>query len=255
MPPARTFPTEAIVLKRLDYAEADRIITVLTPHHGKLRLLAKGVRRVTSRQAGHLEPFTHAHVMVARGRSLDLVTQATTLSSFWEVRESLTRSSYAFHLAEMVDAFVQDGDEHRPVFDLLRDALGALSGEAPLDLVARHFEMHLLAEVGFRPQLDACVACDAVLVPATNGYSVPRGGAFCPACAPHEPSAVAIDVSTLKMLRLLQRTASARSLGVRAPRAVLEDVEIVLRRQVEYSLDRRLRAADFVRVVAAVPRG
>ena len=112
MPTPRTYTTDAIVIKRMDYGEADRILTVLTRRYGKVRLLAKGVRRTQSRSAGHLELFAHAQVLAAKGRNLDVATQAMTVSSFWEIRESLEKSSYAYHFAELVDAFLQDADDH-----------------------------------------------------------------------------------------------------------------------------------------------
>lgn len=244
----RLYPTEAIALKRMDFGEADRIITVFTPHYGKLRLLAKGVRRTTSRMAGHLEPFAHAHIMVARGRDLDLATQASTIEPFRAIRDSLVNSSHAYHLAELVDGFLQDGDEHQEVFALLRAALAGLaSDDIPPELVTRHFEVHLLGAVGFRPQLSLCVSCDISISPGANGYSAMRGGVFCAACARQESSASPILPDTLKLLRFLQRTASPRELGIRVPKAVLQDAEGVLRRHVEFVLERRLRAADFVR--------
>src|SRR5262245_36415544 len=141
----RIYPTEGIALKRMDFGEADRLVTVLTPHYGKIRLLAKGVRRPTSRMAGHLELFAHVHLMVARGRELDIATQASTIEPFREVRESLIAASYAYHLGELIDSFLEDRDEHADVFDLLRHALAALGEEVvPPELVARHFELHLL---------------------------------------------------------------------------------------------------------------
>lgn len=251
MPTVRTFSTDAIVLKRMDFGEADRILTVLTRGYGKLRLLAKGVRRTQSKLAGHVELFGHARLMAAKGRNLDVLTQAMTVASFWEIRESLEKSSYAFHFAELVDAFVQDADEHPGVFDLLRDSLAVLaSADCPLLLVARHFEVHLLDEAGFRPQLEFCVACESSILPVDNAYSVARGGVFCPACARLELSAAPLDVLPLKLLRFLQRTPRVANIKLDVADSVLEHVEIVLRRQIEFSLERKLRAASFVREVA-----
>lgn len=248
---ARVYSTEAIALKRMDFGEADRIITMLTPHHGKVRLLAKGVRKSTSRQAGHLELFAHAHVLVARGRELDITTQAATVDAFREIRDDLVRSSQAFHLAELVDAFLQDRDEHLAVFWLLRDSLAALArGEMPPDLVARWFEVQLLGQVGFRPQLSMCLSCERPIVPDENRYSVALGGALCPVCGEREPSGHAISVETLKLLRFLQRADSVAAIAVRVPQAVVDDAERLLRQQIEFVLERRLRAAEFVHRVS-----
>src|SRR4051812_4484265 len=121
MPRARLLSTDAIPLKRMEYGEADRIITVLTPDRGKLRVLARGVRRSTSRMGGHLELFAHAHLVLARGRDLDTVTQASTVEPFRTVHEDMVAVSYAYHLAELVDSLLQDHDPHAEVFSLLRE--------------------------------------------------------------------------------------------------------------------------------------
>jgi DNA repair protein RecO (recombination protein O) len=190
-------------------------------------------------------------LMVARGRELDVVTQASTIDPLREVRDDLVKSSYAFHLTELVDAFLQDRDPHPDVFSLLVDALQALAdGDVELDVVARHFEVRLLATVGFGPELVACLACRAEIREEANWYSVTSGGVLCPRCGGHEASAGPIDVRVLKMLRHLQRTPSPSVLAVRVPTSVREELERLLRRQVEFVLERKLRATDFVHRVA-----
>jgi DNA repair protein RecO (recombination protein O) len=252
----RVYSSEAIPLKRMDFGEADRIITLLTPAHGKIRVIARGVRRSTSRMAGHLELFSHAHLVLARGRELDIVTQASTVEPFRALRENLAKSSQAFHLAELIDLFLQDRDEHRAVFLLLRAALEALAESTVLpDLIARHFEVQLLAAVGFRPQLYSCLSCDAPIQAEANAYSVPLGGVVCPGCASSEPSARPIATDTLKLLRFMQRMGSPVDVDVAVPAATLRDAERLLREVLEFVLERRLRAAEFVHQVAEASAG
>jgi DNA repair protein RecO (recombination protein O) len=247
----RVYPTDAIALKRMDFGEADRIITLLTPDHGKLRVIAKGVRRSTSRMAGHLELFSHGHLMIAKGRDLDVATQASTVEPFRELRESLVKASQAYHLAELVDGLLEDRDPHREVFQLLRDALAALNvDELSPDVIARHFEVQILALIGFQPQLSNCLECRTAIQPGANAYSTARGGVFCPSCAAREATANAIPVDTLKLLRYLQRTRAVQDVRIEIPGAIVKDAERILRRQAEFVLERRLRAADFVRRVA-----
>jgi DNA repair protein RecO (recombination protein O) len=253
---ARIYSTDAIPLKRMDFGEADRIITLFTPGLGKLRAIARGVRRSTSRMAGHLELFTHSHLLLARGRELDIVTQASTVESFRSLREDLARSAQAYHLAELVDAFLQDRDENGAVFTLLRSALEALdTAEISPELIARHFELQLLAAVGFRPQLYSCLSCEAPIQAEANAYSVPLGGVLCPGCAPGEPSARPIPTDSLKLLRFLQRTASVQDASVAVPAPTLRDGERLLRDVLESVLERRLRAAEFVHHVAEAAAG
>jgi DNA repair protein RecO (recombination protein O) len=247
----RVYTTDAIALKRMDYGEADRILTLFTPHVGKLRVMAKGVRRATSRMAGHLELFAHSQLVLARGRELDIVTQATTVEPLREVRDDLVKSSYAYHLAELVDAFLEDRDPHPELFALLVDALATIGrGEIPAAEVARHFEVRLLSTLGFGPELTTCLGCRSAIKAEANWYSVTNGGVLCPQCGGHEASAGPIDVRVLKMLRYVQRTPSPSSLGVRVPGAVGDEVERLLRRQIEFVLERKLRATDFVHRVA-----
>jgi DNA repair protein RecO (recombination protein O) len=206
--------------------------------------------------AGHLELFTHTHLLLARGRELDVVTQASTVESFRTLREDLAKSSQAYHLAELVDAFLQDRDENRAAFLLLQAALEALDGsEVPPELVARHFEVQLLAAVGFRPQLYSCLACEAPIVEEANGYSVALGGVLCEGCVGSEPSARPIATNTLKLLRFLQRTGSVHDISITVPRGALLDAERLVRDVLEYALERRLRATDFVHRVAETATG
>ena len=114
----RVRSTHVLVLRRRDVADADRLLTVLTPSEGKIELLAKGVRKTVSRKAGHLEPFTHAHVMVAQARTWDLITEATTVESFRHLRENLDAIGQAAYACELVDAFSDSGDENRPLWEL-----------------------------------------------------------------------------------------------------------------------------------------
>src|SRR5512146_516604 len=98
----RLYRVSAVVLKRRDMGEADRLLTVFTRDRGKLSLLAKGVRKPASRKAGHIEPFTYVELLVARGQNLDLVTQAETREAHRRLREDLWRSTWAYHVAELV---------------------------------------------------------------------------------------------------------------------------------------------------------
>src|SRR6266516_3377843 len=104
----RVYRTEAVVLKGYDYGEADRILTLLTPEHGKVRAIAKGVRRTKSRKAGHLDLFTRSNLLLAHGRELDVLTQAEALETFRPVRENLWLSTCAHYVSELVDSLTAE---------------------------------------------------------------------------------------------------------------------------------------------------
>jgi DNA repair protein RecO (recombination protein O) len=122
----RVYRTEAIVLRRIDFGEADRLLTVFTPERGKLKLIAKGARKPSSRKSGHVELFSRGQFLVAVGRELDILTQAETVEPFLLLRKDLLRTTYAYYVAELADAFTAERDENQPLYDLLKDALGWL---------------------------------------------------------------------------------------------------------------------------------
>ncbi|MGH2514803.1 MAG: DNA repair protein RecO, partial [Ktedonobacterales bacterium] len=114
----RVYSSEAIVLRRTDFGEADRILTLFTPSFGKVRAIAKGARRTTSRLAGHLEPFTRTQLLLATGRELDIVTQAEARERLDALREDLWHATGAWYIAELVDRFLEDADPHPRLYRL-----------------------------------------------------------------------------------------------------------------------------------------
>src|SRR5262245_52113448 len=124
----RIYRTEGVVLRRQDLGEADRIITLYSPTHGKLRAVAKGARRPKSRVGGHVELFTHVNVLVAQGRNLDIISQAEAMRPFGAIRDDLWRATYACYCAELVDRLTEERLENRAVFDLLLQELSYLDG-------------------------------------------------------------------------------------------------------------------------------
>jgi DNA repair protein RecO (recombination protein O) len=242
----RLYRTEAIILKRSNFGEADRLLTFFTPHRGKLRAVAKGARKPSSRKSGHLELFSHTRLLLARGRNLDIVTQAETVKPFLSLREDLLRTTYAYYATELVDRFVGDEDENRPLFDLLLAAFDWLGQADDLALVARFFELHFLALVGYQPQLFHCVNCQTRIEPAINFFHPGEGGVLCPRCGEGRSEATPLSLNALKVLRFLQTRDydTIRLLRVRPPLHV--ELETVMLSYITYTLERNLRSVDFL---------
>ena len=143
----RSFSDEAVVLKKLDFGEADRILTVFNKEHGKLKVLAKGVRRPTSRKGGNLDLLTHSRVFVAKGRNLDLVTEALCLNSFSPLKKEVNTISKAYYLCELIDSLCAEGESSVFVFNLLVSTLENF-GQGPAQRIW-DFEYQLLKYLGF----------------------------------------------------------------------------------------------------------
>lgn len=246
----RVYRTEALVLKGYDYGEADRVLTLLTPHSGKMRAIAKGVRRTKSRMSGHLDLFTRSTLLVARGRQLDIVTQAETIESFRPMRTDLLRLSSAHYVAEILDEFSAENLANYPLYALAIATLRQLSGEGDLDLALRSFEMQSLTHTGYRPQLHRCLQCDAEITPGQNRFSPKLGGVLCPDCAAADSAAPPISVPALKLLRHLQTNPEAlRTLSI--PDAAKGEVGQRLQEYVFHRMEGRLRSVRFLEQVRA----
>mgnify|MGYP001219623659 FL=1 len=200
----RNYQTEAIVIRKIKLGEADRILTLYTPRLGKIRVVAKGVRRPRSKLAGHLELLTHSLVSLARGRNLDTITGSQTVNSFLQLKSDLELASCALYVTELVDQFTADEVENYSLFQLLLDIMQLLCQVSNNELVLRYFELQLLNKVGYRPQLQQCVSCHLPLEPTTNSFSSGAGGVLCSDCSQSQPLSYPISVNALKVLRFLQ---------------------------------------------------
>ena len=189
----------------MDYGEADRIITVYTPHRGKLRVIAKGVRRPLSRLGPHLEYFTRCRVMLAKGRELDTVTGADTIDPHLGLRADLDAFGHASHMAEVLNRLTQDRQENQAAYDLLASSLRLLADGVDPFAVTRHYELALLALLGYKPELYRCVVCGAGLTAVANAFSSRLGGTLCSLCRTADAGSRLLSVNAQKYLRTLDR--------------------------------------------------
>jgi DNA repair protein RecO (recombination protein O) len=243
----RLYRIEAIVLKRRDFGEADRILTLYTPDRGKTSAIAKGVRRIASRKSGHVELFTHTGLLLAQGRSLDVVTQAETIQPFQALREDLIRTTYAYHIAELVDRLTAEDVASPATFDLLRDALAALAEAPDPSLVARYFELRLLGLLGYRPELFGCVACGGEVQAEGNAFGPEAGGVLCAACAARFPDALPLDERTFRVLRFLQTREWAMVRRLEMSPATRGALERLLHAYIRHVLERDLNSVAFLK--------
>lgn len=247
--PLRVYKTPGIVLRQRGLGDVDKIITLYTANFGKVDAVAKGVRRIKSRLAGHVEPLNHGSYMLACGRNLDIVTQAQTIESFPAIRADLDRLSRAFYIAELVDRWTEERADNFALYRLLLDTLRRLAQEERLDLNLRFFEMAMLVQAGYRPELGQCVVCGRPLEAEACSWAPGAGGVVCPRCRPREVSLRALSVDALWILRLLQRGHYDDVARAGITPELGEELERHLRDAVHYALDRDVRSAAFVDAV------
>lgn len=234
----RLYRERGVVLRTYRLAEADRIVVLATRGRGKVRAVAKGVRRTSSRMGGRLEPLCHVALQCWAGRELDRVTQVDTIEPFPGLRSDLHRLQQACTLAEVCDQLLQEQHANPRLFEMLVGALRVLDQRDPALLVAG-FLCKALAADGSGPVLDRCAACGAAgpLV----AFDLLQGGALCRACRRGRP----VSAEALALLRQMLGGGLAVALEV-PPGPVATEVTELATEAMEAHLDRRIRSAHVV---------
>ncbi len=248
----RSFRVEAVILRHADWGEADRLLTLYSRERGKLRAVAKGARKIRSRKAGHLEPFTRVSLQVAKGRDLLIVTQAETQDAYLPLRESLLKTGQASYVAELLDRFAsEDGNENPAVFRLLTDTLSRVSTEGDPWLALRFYDVHLLDHLGFRPLLFQCANCGKEIKAEDQYFSPLAGGVLCPSCGSTLPGAWPISLEALRIFRHFQRSSYAEACRARPSLEVRHELEGLLQKYLTYLLERNLNTPGFIRQISS----
>lgn len=248
---SRLYKTEGVVLKHYYTGEADAILTFCTPERGKLRAIARGVRRPKSRLAGHLEPLTHCTMMLAEGRNFDIVSGCETLDSFPAIRSDLWLLSCGLYLADLSDRLSAEGAENHPLFRLLLNALQSLSGGVDPALVLRYFELRSLACSGYLPELWECALCHRQLEATTNYFSPSAAGLLCPNCRGKEGLDRPASVDCVKVLRFFARNECPALARLRLKPRLAREIEDLMQGYVTYVLDREVASAKWLRELRA----
>ena len=183
----------------MNLGEADRILTIFTLKNGKIKAIAKGVRKTLSKLAGHLEPFCLVNLGIAEGRNLDIVTDAEMTKCFIKLHSNLEATNTAYYLAEIVERMTAENQAHPEIYELLDEVLEHLNNNQN-KLLLSYFEINFLNLSGFLPELYKCVACGVKLQFENNYFSFESGGVVCEKCA--SSGSIAISAEAIKILRL-----------------------------------------------------
>lgn len=159
-----TINSEGIIVKRINFGEADRIISVMTPYKGKISIVAKGVRRITSRRGGNVELLNKIKFQIFQGSGMPILTEADSLATFPKIKADLILSSYGSHIAELAERFLPEEQPNPTAYQLLNSILNLLE-DNPRQIFIRAYEVKLLSTLGFwsTGQIDAAKEIKAIL--------------------------------------------------------------------------------------------
>ena len=252
MPRTQPLRTEAIVLRQRPIGDTDKVCVLLSPSHGRIEASARGVRKTSSRLAGHVGALSRGTFQLAQGRSMYVVTQAQTLDSWPGLHDDIDRLSLAVGVAELIDRTAVADVGSRSLYNLARDTLARVAEADDPAAAVRWFRLRWLDQQGYQPELDACVRCRAPLQADDNGLAALEGGVVCPDC--HRSGAgAALSSPAFKLLRYMRRSSFELTAQVRLSPAAAAEVDRHLAALVEHALDGRLRSASFARALESAP--
>lgn len=238
------YQDEGVVLRTVKLGEADRIVTLLTRGHGKIRAVAKGVRRTKSRFGGRLEPFMRVSLLIAEGRSLDVVSQAESISAYaGSICSDFQAYTAANVICETSDKLVVAEKEPAPAqYRLVLGALNALAKHAhDPSAIGDSYVLRALAIAGWTPRLRACVVCGEPISSSLDWYfSIPAGGLMC--VVDHTPESEAVSWDALCRLSALVEGDWGELDGVPVTPSIQRETHQMVEEWGEYYLERPIRS-------------
>lgn len=232
-------------MRRHDFGEADRILTLFSREYGKLRVISKGSRKARSKQLGHVELFMQSRFMLAKGRNLDIVTQVELIESHQALAADIHRATWAAYIIELLESFTPDEERNLTLYDLLSATLKRIATDDNTLLAARYYEMHLLDIAGYRPQLFYCVVSGDGIENEDQFISADEGGLI----RPERVSgyrARPISAGAVKVLRFLQTRPWDVVSQLQLRPELHQELEMAMQYYLQFLLEKGLKSAAFI---------
>jgi DNA repair protein RecO (recombination protein O) len=241
------YTTSAIVLRRINFGETDRIITLFSREHGKLGAIAKGARKGLSRLSAATELLAYGRYQLAEGRTLDVLSQVEIKESFPRIHSDLSKIAHSTYLAELVDKMVEERDPNPNIFDLLLSTLYLMERPNDPEKITHMFELQFMKALGYEPILDKCLRCGAPQNDVAELYFSPSlGGLVCRVCGPLPEDSIPV---TGEAVRAMQELISADARQVEAmqiPPAAMSQISRIMRWYIRYRAERELKSREFL---------
>jgi DNA repair protein RecO (recombination protein O) len=233
---------EAIVLKSIKFGDTSRIATLYTKEHGKIKVIAKGIRKPKSRLAGALQTFAHIQIVFYKKRTTEiyLLSQADLIDSHQSLYRDLNRYVYASAVLELLDRLVTGEEANPKLFGLTLEVLGLVEN-CPVDLLEQSFcfyAMKLAEVLGYRPKFDKCVGCGSKLDSRLILFSPEKGGIVCRRCASGDQAYLRLPAETVASALKLQSIKTEELNAYHIPKRHLRDILKALLSLLEYHAER-----------------
>ncbi|WP_053219136.1 DNA repair protein RecO [Virgibacillus senegalensis] len=200
--------TEGIILRTQDYGETHKIVTILTPSHGKIGVVARGAKKPKSRMAAITQPFIHGQFLIQTGRNLGTLQQGEVLTSFRPIREDIIKTAYATYLAELTDKLVEPNHYDPFLFQQLHQTLTWVAEGKDTEILTIIYELKIYQRAGFAPELQQCVNCGNPKGP--YAFSAAEGGYLCPRCRHIDEYAISLSENLSRIFSMFASIAMER---------------------------------------------
>ncbi|WP_202080673.1 DNA repair protein RecO [Caldalkalibacillus salinus] len=237
---------EGLIIKTKDYGEGNKILTVYTREAGKISLMARGAKKPKSRLSSVSQLFTYGHYMFYRGtaKGMGTLSQGDMIESFRDLRQDLTKTSYAAYFADLLHRLTEEHDASEYIFQMIIELFKQLEDEKDPEILARLFELKMLVYGGYRPELSQCVSCGAT--EGTFSFSVVEGGFLCHRCTHMDQQRIDLTPGTFKVLRLLSQVQPHQLGHIKVKTETKTQLREVLWHFMDQHTPLRLKTRDFL---------
>jgi len=228
---------QGIILNKKDVGETDRIYTIYTLEMGKIRVLAKSVRKVRAKLAGYLEPITEAEIFIAKTKGLGKITGSIVGNNFLQIKSNISSMKQVFYVFKILEKIISEQNRDEKTFSLLQEYLKVmedLSGEKSLknenkkNILTLGFLFKFLGELGYQVEADRCVRCEKKLIPLKNYFSARRGGVLCLGCATQENQKIKVSDESIKFIRISLKNKISNLVKIDATGKDTNQIKIIL---------------------------
>jgi DNA repair protein RecO (recombination protein O) len=238
------YRVEGIVIRSIDYGEGNKIITLLTPTYGKQGIVVRGAKKLKSRYGSLAQLFTYGDYSYYKAGSLGTLNSGEIIESFRELREGLEGPAYAAYAAELTDRAINDDEAAAYLFHQLKACQLALVGGKDPQVVLRVYEMKVASSAGYAPMLVECVNCGRQDGPFR--FSANTGGALCTLCRHRDPSAIEVEDTVWKLLRVFSELDLRRLGNITVRDSSKRQLQQVLRKWLDTHLNLNLKSRHFL---------
>ncbi len=240
----KLYKVEAVVLRSRDMGGGDKLLILFSREQGKMKVVAHGAAKPSSRKRGSVQLFSHTNFLIHRGRELDTVSQCEGVEMFSFIMGDLKKIGYASHLSELIDALAPEGEPNEPLFSLFLETM-RLMETADAEILARSFEINAAGFLGYRPVLELCAQCQGRLT-GDIFFSPAQGGVVCETCGTPDPDAMPCSRGVVETLKVFLSWPPSRLRQLKVGEAARKQIKRLLYEYLKYYLEQDLKSAAFL---------